>query len=185
MSEYDTDVFLWSEHQADLLRRVAAGENINDQVAWPNIIEEVETVWLDDDFPAGAKPEEIECLGELYRAGAQDKGLSFNEVVTEALRDTGTITVTVIDAENETHLRALLDDAANGKTPAAMASGKFSGGNGSDGALTGAVPMSVMCSPKCFSTAPARALCRARLRWWRPSSRKDRRRDRCQRRESI
>ena len=44
MSEYDTDVFLWSEHQADLLRRVAAGENINDQVDWPHIIEEVETV---------------------------------------------------------------------------------------------------------------------------------------------
>ena len=41
-----------------------------------------------------AKPEEIECLGEVYRAGAQDKGLAFNEVVTEALKDTGTITVT-------------------------------------------------------------------------------------------
>jgi 4-hydroxybenzoyl-CoA reductase subunit alpha len=41
-----------------------------------------------------AKPEEIECLGEVYRAGAQDKGLTFNEVVTEALKDTGTITVT-------------------------------------------------------------------------------------------
>jgi 4-hydroxybenzoyl-CoA reductase subunit alpha len=41
-----------------------------------------------------ANPEEIECLGELYRAGAQDKGLSFNEVVSEALKDTGTITVT-------------------------------------------------------------------------------------------
>jgi 4-hydroxybenzoyl-CoA reductase subunit alpha len=41
-----------------------------------------------------AKPGEIECLGELYRAGAQDKGLTFSEVVTEALKDTGTITVT-------------------------------------------------------------------------------------------
>jgi 4-hydroxybenzoyl-CoA reductase subunit alpha len=41
-----------------------------------------------------AKPEEIECLGEVYRAGAQDKGLTFNEVVTEALKDSGTITVT-------------------------------------------------------------------------------------------
>ena len=41
-----------------------------------------------------SKPDEIECLGELYRAGAQDKGLSLNEVVTEALKDTGTITVT-------------------------------------------------------------------------------------------
>jgi 4-hydroxybenzoyl-CoA reductase subunit alpha len=41
-----------------------------------------------------AKPGEVECLGELYRAGAQDKGLTFNEVVTEALKDSGTITVT-------------------------------------------------------------------------------------------
>jgi 4-hydroxybenzoyl-CoA reductase subunit alpha len=41
-----------------------------------------------------ARPEEIECLGEVYRAGAQDKGLTFNEVVTEALKDSGTITVT-------------------------------------------------------------------------------------------
>ncbi len=41
-----------------------------------------------------ARPDEVECLGELYRAGAQDKGLTFNEVVMEALRDTGTITVT-------------------------------------------------------------------------------------------
>jgi 4-hydroxybenzoyl-CoA reductase subunit alpha len=41
-----------------------------------------------------ARPDEIECLGELYRAGAQDKGLTFNEVVTEALKDSGTITVT-------------------------------------------------------------------------------------------
>jgi 4-hydroxybenzoyl-CoA reductase subunit alpha len=41
-----------------------------------------------------ARPEEIECLGELYRAGAQDKGLSFDEVVAEALTDAGTLTVT-------------------------------------------------------------------------------------------
>jgi 4-hydroxybenzoyl-CoA reductase subunit alpha len=40
-----------------------------------------------------AKPEEIECLGELYRAGAQDTGVTFPDVVTEALKD-GPITVT-------------------------------------------------------------------------------------------
>ncbi len=40
-----------------------------------------------------ARPEDIECLGELYRAGAQDKGISFNEAVTEALKESGTITV--------------------------------------------------------------------------------------------
>ena len=39
------------------------------------------------------KPEDVECLGESYRGGSQDQGLTFNEVVMEALRDTGTITV--------------------------------------------------------------------------------------------
>jgi 4-hydroxybenzoyl-CoA reductase subunit alpha len=41
-----------------------------------------------------ARPEDIECLGEVYRAGAQDKGATFDEVMTEALKDSGTITVT-------------------------------------------------------------------------------------------
>jgi hypothetical protein len=41
---YESDIVLWSERQADLLRRVAAGEKINDQVDWSNIIDEVETV---------------------------------------------------------------------------------------------------------------------------------------------
>jgi 4-hydroxybenzoyl-CoA reductase subunit alpha len=41
-----------------------------------------------------ARPDDIECLGELYRAGAQDKGVSFDEVVSEALKDSGTIIVT-------------------------------------------------------------------------------------------
>jgi 4-hydroxybenzoyl-CoA reductase subunit alpha len=41
-----------------------------------------------------AAPGDVECLGEVYRAGAQDKGLSFQEVVTEALAEAGTITVT-------------------------------------------------------------------------------------------
>lgn len=41
---YGTDVVTWSERQAALLRRVAAGERINDQVDWENVIEEVESV---------------------------------------------------------------------------------------------------------------------------------------------
>jgi hypothetical protein len=44
MSEYDTDVLLWSEHQATLLRRRAAGELVNDaELDWPNIAEEIES----------------------------------------------------------------------------------------------------------------------------------------------
>ena len=41
---YDTDVLSWSERQAELLRRVASGERVNDQVDWENVIEEVESV---------------------------------------------------------------------------------------------------------------------------------------------
>jgi hypothetical protein len=42
---YDADILEWSERQADLLRRVAAGERLNDNAPdWPNIIEEIESV---------------------------------------------------------------------------------------------------------------------------------------------
>ncbi|WP_428487199.1 DUF29 family protein [Rhodopila sp.] len=43
-SLYDEDILLWSERQRDLLRRVAAGEPVNEAPDWPNIIEEVESV---------------------------------------------------------------------------------------------------------------------------------------------
>ena len=38
---YERDFVLWSEAQADLLRRLAAGERVNAAVDWPNLIEEV------------------------------------------------------------------------------------------------------------------------------------------------
>jgi Domain of unknown function DUF29 len=42
---YDADVLLWSEQQADLLRRRAAGELVNDTALdWPNIAEEIADV---------------------------------------------------------------------------------------------------------------------------------------------
>lgn len=42
---YQADVVLWSEQQADLLRRRAAGELVNDaELDWPNIAEEIEAV---------------------------------------------------------------------------------------------------------------------------------------------
>ncbi len=41
---YDTDIVTWSERQADLLRRMAKGERVNDQVDWENVIEEIESV---------------------------------------------------------------------------------------------------------------------------------------------
>ena len=42
---YDDDILLWSEHQAALLRRLAAGERVNDRdLDWTNISEEIEAV---------------------------------------------------------------------------------------------------------------------------------------------
>jgi hypothetical protein len=42
---YDTDILLWSERQAELLRRHAAGERVNDAaIDWSNIVEEIEDV---------------------------------------------------------------------------------------------------------------------------------------------
>lgn len=45
MNEYDADILSWSEHQAALLKRRAAGELVNDaDLDWPNIAEEIESV---------------------------------------------------------------------------------------------------------------------------------------------
>jgi hypothetical protein len=42
---YDADILEWSEQQAALLRRIAAGERLNEASPdWANIIEEVESV---------------------------------------------------------------------------------------------------------------------------------------------
>ena len=45
---YDADILLWSTQQAALLRRLAAGERINDQVDWKNVVEEIESVGRND-----------------------------------------------------------------------------------------------------------------------------------------
>ena len=40
---HDSDVLIWSEQQADLLRRLAAGERVNDAVDWANVIKRFKT----------------------------------------------------------------------------------------------------------------------------------------------
>ena len=41
---YGDDIVIWSERQAELLRRIAAGEQVNEAPDWPNIAEEIEAV---------------------------------------------------------------------------------------------------------------------------------------------
>ena len=44
---YERDVLAWSEHQAELLRRLGRGERVND-VDWANLAEEIEGVGLSE-----------------------------------------------------------------------------------------------------------------------------------------
>ena len=44
---YERDVLAWSQHQADLLRRLGRGERVND-VDWAQIAEEIEDVGLSE-----------------------------------------------------------------------------------------------------------------------------------------
>jgi hypothetical protein len=44
---YERDVLAWSEHQADLLRRLGRGERVND-VDWARVVEEIEDVGLSE-----------------------------------------------------------------------------------------------------------------------------------------
>ena len=39
---YERDFLVWSERQADLLRRLATGERVNADLDWGNLVEEVE-----------------------------------------------------------------------------------------------------------------------------------------------
>jgi hypothetical protein len=41
---YGDDILLWSERQAALLRRMGAGEQVNDQVDWEHVAEEIDGV---------------------------------------------------------------------------------------------------------------------------------------------
>jgi hypothetical protein len=44
---YERDVLAWSQHQADLLRRLGRGERVND-IDWANVAEEVEDLGLSE-----------------------------------------------------------------------------------------------------------------------------------------
>src|SRR5580698_6066689 len=44
---YERDVLAWSQHQADLLRRLGRGERVND-VDWAHVAEEIEDVGLSE-----------------------------------------------------------------------------------------------------------------------------------------
>ena len=45
---YERDILSWAEQQANLMRRLANGERVNDAVDWPHLIEELQDVGLSE-----------------------------------------------------------------------------------------------------------------------------------------
>ena len=46
-NSYEHDILAWSQHQADLLRRLGRAERVND-VDWTHVVEEIEDVGLSE-----------------------------------------------------------------------------------------------------------------------------------------
>src|SRR6187455_2162897 len=68
VSMYETDILGWSRQQAELLRRIAAGEAVNEAPDWENIIEEVESVGRSE--LATVKSLIIQALAHMMKAEA-------------------------------------------------------------------------------------------------------------------
>ena len=82
---YETDIMEWSEHQAALLRRLAAGERVNDQVDWPNVIEEIETVGRSERTALGSQVNRVILhLMKLEASPATDPRRGWLDTIDEA-----------------------------------------------------------------------------------------------------
>jgi hypothetical protein len=87
-SLYDTDILIWSEHQADLLRRLASGERLNDAVDWENVIEEVEAVGRSEMRACESLLlQALIHLLKLYRAPGSRSGSHWRGEIDTFLRD--------------------------------------------------------------------------------------------------
>jgi hypothetical protein len=84
---YDADFVLWSEQQADRLRRMARGEQVND-VDWPNLVEEVEG--LGKSATSAVRSLLLRALEHILKAAAWPQAPSVRKWLHEAnvfLRD--------------------------------------------------------------------------------------------------
>ena len=89
MSDYDTDVYAWSSRQGALLRRLAAGERVNDaDLDWPNIAEEIETVGRSERSAVAAHiATVIEHLVKLQASPTAEPRAGWQITVMRARRD--------------------------------------------------------------------------------------------------
>ena len=80
---YDEDILLWSERQSDLLRRIAAGEPVNERPDWVNIVEEVESVGRSD--LRAVESLLLQALMHMLKAAAWPNSLSVPARQSDAL----------------------------------------------------------------------------------------------------
>jgi hypothetical protein len=84
MSDYDTDLVLWSREQADLLRRMAAGERVNDQVDWQNVAEEIESLGKSDQRELRRRIQVIlRHLFKLHASGTEPPRTGWRRTIVE------------------------------------------------------------------------------------------------------
>ncbi len=65
---YEQDSLAWAEQQSGLLRRLAAGERVNEAVDWPHVIEEIHDVGLSE--LRACKSLLRQCLSHLLKLHA-------------------------------------------------------------------------------------------------------------------
>jgi Domain of unknown function DUF29 len=116
MSDYDTDTLLWSEHQAELLRRRAAGELVNEtDLDWRNIAEEIEALAKSERSTLASHVNTvIEHLARLETSPAVDPRNGWIETVLrtrsnieDVLKSSPSLVQTLGDVIAEQHPRAL------------------------------------------------------------------------------
>lgn len=86
MGDYDTDILLWSERQASLLRQHAAAIWPNEApIDWPNIIEEIESVGRSERSALASHVRTIvEHLAKLQASPAAEPRAGWRQTVLRA-----------------------------------------------------------------------------------------------------
>ena len=105
---YGEDIRLWSETQGALLRRLAAGEAVTDQVDWAHVIEEVEDLGRSDAQHLDRQQEIARLSALLAAAEARAKELRVRlDDLTGKLSDAEAALAAVQDQANKASARAV------------------------------------------------------------------------------
>ena len=88
VAAYEVDVVAWADRQASLLRRVAAGEKVNDAVDWENVAEEIESVGQSERRSLASHVRTVlEHLAKLEVSPAIDPRAGWQDTVSRARSD--------------------------------------------------------------------------------------------------